>query len=1229
MNQWQTSWIRLSAFVAGVCLFLATSASSANLHAVQDLPGENELPLRTISGESLPDEAKLPGTSAVSAALLSLPAESVLPPNAKPAVAEPDPLQLHQSDPSDDELLADNDRPILKLQLSGPTAPVRTVRFSDDSSRILAGGDDKVLHVWSRIGDAGGNQAADGKADWVYQQAVNWQIYRGSRGSIYSIVAFKDWIMFAGLGATPESGEVALVNGRNFRLNRCLFDFEKGSKLGIGGLVATGPERMAAIDFSGRITSWNRNSGTGQWEATLIRQSDSELLDAATSNLLGRFRRFGTAIAASSNEYLFFARPRPRAANATTPQWDLVRHSLVTGQEMVLDAPAGHLGGIPAIGTSADGNRIVSADFSDSGRIFVWDLSGKPMATISQMNAPVRTISVSPSGKHVLIGTANSQSGESQAVLWRWEPTGAQVLATWQHSGPILGSCISPDEKWLAYTLDNSVVVKSLTEPETAFSRLESSRVGLERVAFAESESDGYRILLKQRADGPDGKQTASPLVFDPGSATLEDENTSKQTAWRIADPNPEQWRLVASVRQAEGSVSWNVEVNGRSLGTLPLDSNADGMITCSCWMSDPTRPGQPLGLAVGTNKRSHLYVYQFPDAGSVKLVRQYRGHESAVRSVSVSADRRYLVSSSDDSTVRFWKLDDAIGDELRELTIEAWGARFQIEANRLMVKEIFADSPLYSRDVRAGDSLDAILWRPANQLEPKKIDDPAQMLDSLRNDDFRRMLRFEFSRNAVARPQFYLYPAWQPLASLVVTDDREWAFWSPYGYYDASFNGHKHFGWQINRGIDRPPDFFRAAEMKEELERPVLMKRLLQAGSMEDAFLALRRSAPSNLHDRLAAENRLRPHIEIVHPTVDVAVRGNETDVEAVVKLPLGVQPVAPKAFANGVPASKAKLMTATESGDFVEYRYRWRLPLPGDHRIRIQVIAGSQHGSADVAQVDVNHEQFEKPANRKLYLIAAGINRYADSQIPQLEFAVNNVAAFQQVLSADGQPLYELDSTVLLENSANRPLWGVASDNTLNQLRATARPDDLLVIFLSGHGVSDPQSDQYYFVTSSSRFVDLLGRQYGDCIALEDFARFGDIPCRKLVILDTCESGSFRATDQQNLQPLVRALESDLFFTITASEGSANAYESKKDQLSFFTASLVAGMGGAADLPSNGGNNDRRIGFAELVSYVTNRVPAEIASIGGKQYPGAAPKELFDFAEIPLTVRGAESDR
>jgi len=1006
-------------------------------------------------------------------------------------------------------------------------------------------------------------------------------------------------------------------------MNRCLFDFENGSKFGVGGLATTGSGRVAAIDFSGRLTVWSRHPETGQWGAQLIRQSDFDRFDQATTQTLDRFRRFGSAIAASKNEFVFFAEPKPVQPDIVAPHWDLVRRSLETGKETILAAPTPHAGGVPAIGVSGNGNRIVSADLGDAGRFFVWDLARNPMATSSQMNAPVRTVSVSATGQFLLIGTANNASGQSQVVLWRWDANGFQNLETWHHSSPVLSSCISPDEKWLAYSVESQVVIKSLEDPKLELPSLASNHIAMNRVAFAANESNGYQVLLEEQ------NQLTSRKVFDPHRSSLDDEDTNAKIEWIDANPNPGRWALKQTIDARSGTYNWHVEIDGQRQCSIPLDSNADGLITSVCWIGDPGQPDLPVAIAAGTSKRNHLYVFKLTTDGQATLVRQYRGHESSVGSVGVSFDRRYLVSSSDDSTVRFWKLDDAIVKEGGDLTLDYWGASFAVEENRLVIREILADGPLYFRGMRSGDSIDAISWRPTGQLDETKIDDPGEMLQSLRSSDYQRMVRFDCSRNAVARPHFYLYPAWQPVASLVVTGDREWAFWSPYGYYDASFNGHKHFGWQINRGIDQPPDFFRAAEMRNELERPALMKNLLNAGSMEDAFLALRRSAPSNMQDRLAAENRLRPHIQILRPDGDGTVSGNETMVEAIISLPNGIRPVLPKVFANGVPADRPRLVGTETKGELILRSYQWRVPLPGDRRIRIQVFAASQHGSADVAHVDVEHREFEPAKNRRLYLIAAGVNHYGDSQIPTLQFAVNNVSAFRQVLGADGNPVYELDSTVLLEKSANRPLWGVAAENVVEQLRATARPDDLLVIFLSGHGVSDPASDQYYFVTSSSRYTDLVGRQYGDCIALEDFAKFADIPCRKLVILDTCESGAFRATGQHDLKPLVRALESGLFFTITASEGSANAYESTKDQLSFLTASLVAGMRGDADLTSNGGNNDGGVGFDEIARFVANRVPAEIAGIGGKQYPGAAPKELLGFAEIPLTIRNGEPGR
>jgi WD40 repeat protein len=54
--------------------------------------------------------------------------------------------------------------------------------------------------------------------------------------------------------------------------------------------------------------------------------------------------------------------------------------------------------------------------------------------------------------------------------------------------------------------------------------------------------------------------------------------------------------------------------------------------------------------VAVGTNNGLFLY-----DASTGQKIRDLVGHEGAVRNLAVSADRRYLLSVSDDQTVRVW----------------------------------------------------------------------------------------------------------------------------------------------------------------------------------------------------------------------------------------------------------------------------------------------------------------------------------------------------------------------------------------------------------------------------------------------------------------------------------------------------------------------------------------------------------------------------------------------
>jgi uncharacterized caspase-like protein len=294
----------------------------------------------------------------------------------------------------------------------------------------------------------------------------------------------------------------------------------------------------------------------------------------------------------------------------------------------------------------------------------------------------------------------------------------------------------------------------------------------------------------------------------------------------------------------------------------------------------------------------------------------------------------------------------------------------------------------------------------------------------------------------------------------------------------------------------------------------------------------------------------------------------------------------------------------------------------LPSDENLRLQVFASTEYGTGAVATTDVRHEPPQAAPRPRLYLIAAGINNYADRSIPQLEYAVNNAEAVATSLAEKGNRLYGAESVLLLNNDVSRPLWSVASRTFVERLRRDAGPDDLLVVFLSGHGIRDPKSDEYFYVTAGARHMDLQARRYDDCISLDDFSMFADIPCRKLVILDTCHSGAVQPLQQSDLKTIVRALENDLVFTLTASEGNEPAFESPEDRLGFFTASLVEALGGAADRRERGGNADGQVDLAEAIHFVQGDVPQRMGRTGLRQYPTAAPSDLLNFARIPLTA-------
>jgi WD40 repeat protein len=73
-------------------------------------------------------------------------------------------------------------------------------------------------------------------------------------------------------------------------------------------------------------------------------------------------------------------------------------------------------------------------------------------------------------------------------------------------------------------------------------------------------------------------------------------------------------------------------------------------------------------------------------------------------------------------------------------------------------------------------------------------------------------------------------------LVTLFNAADGEWAIWTPQGYYAASPDGGKLFGWQIDRGPERNADCVAAERLRTRFYRPDIVARAIIVGSAKEA---------------------------------------------------------------------------------------------------------------------------------------------------------------------------------------------------------------------------------------------------------------------------------------------------------------------------------------------------------------------------------------------------------
>jgi uncharacterized caspase-like protein len=238
-------------------------------------------------------------------------------------------------------------------------------------------------------------------------------------------------------------------------------------------------------------------------------------------------------------------------------------------------------------------------------------------------------------------------------------------------------------------------------------------------------------------------------------------------------------------------------------------------------------------------------------------------------------------------------------------------------------------------------------------------------------------------------------------------------------------------------------------------------------------------------------------------------------------------------------------------------------------------------------------------KPHKPVLHVLVVGINKYEDTRL-NLNYARQDGMSLAHFFATHGNTLFaSVDVTSLFDDDAS---W-TNIKQAFDKLATLSRPEDVVVLYLAGHGVV--LDEQFYFLPHEMHIVgdDVAAtRKYGiSAVALSEELR--RIPALKQVLLlDACHSATalkilskaaavraLDAAEQKAAQMLARSVG---VYLIAASMSEQQAFEVPELGHGVLTYAVLSGLGEQGG-PKAAVSSDGMVTILSLLQYVNQEVP------------------------------------